>query len=121
MTGRHSFRGTAAELREALREILDHLAPDDDVQASSGFKLEPDQTRPTMRQKVRFILKSRRRSDPAIATAEKAADVVDELTASLVRSVYTRASMSTHVSSGPEEVMRIKAYVDVILTDLLEV
>ena len=119
--GRHSFRGTAAELREALREVLDHLAPDDGVQASLGFKLEPEQTGPTMRQKVRFILKSRNRPNPAIVPAETATDVVDELTASLVRSVYTRASMSTHVSSGLEEVRRIKAYVDTILTDLLEV
>jgi hypothetical protein len=48
---RLSYRGTAVELREALREVLDHLAPDADVMASPGFKLERDATRPTMKQK----------------------------------------------------------------------
>ena len=40
---RHSYRGTAAELREALREILDYLAPDADVTGQQGFKLEDGQ------------------------------------------------------------------------------
>lgn len=48
---RVSFRGTANELREALRETLDHLAPDNDVEAADGFKLEKS---------VRSPLKSRR-------------------------------------------------------------
>src|SRR5690606_30944642 len=43
-----SYRGTASELREALREALDHLAPDNDVRQEVGFKLEPGQTKPTM-------------------------------------------------------------------------
>ena len=51
-TERLSYRGTASELRESLRETLDHLAPDDDVSSQSGFALEPDQTKPTMKQKL---------------------------------------------------------------------
>src|SRR5919108_5297261 len=35
---RISYRGTASELREVLRELLDHLAPDEDV-LKSGAKL----------------------------------------------------------------------------------
>jgi hypothetical protein len=118
---RLSFRGTAAELREALREILDHLASDDDVMASPGFRLEAEQTRPTMRQKVRFILHSRGSTKTAAGTTEKAAVLVDELTASLVRSVYERASLATHVPAAPAEVRRIKSYVDNIFVDLLEI
>jgi len=118
--GRISFRGTAAELREALREVLDHLAPDAAVSAVAGFKLEADQTLPTMRQKVRFILRSRGQPRTAITTAEKAAELVDELVATLVRSVYNRASVSTHIAPSVEEVKRVKSYVDTILIDLLE-
>ena len=44
---RISYRGTAAELREVLRELLDHLAPDADV-LKSGIRLEAGQTTPTM-------------------------------------------------------------------------
>jgi hypothetical protein len=39
-TRRQSFRGTANELREALRETVDHLAPDAEVMAASNFRLE---------------------------------------------------------------------------------
>jgi hypothetical protein len=36
---RLSFRGPAHELRECLREVLDHLAPDAEVMKAPGFKL----------------------------------------------------------------------------------
>lgn len=117
--GRLSFRGTAAELREALREVLDHLAPDEAVSAAPGFKLEAQQTGPTMRQKARFILRSRGQAKNAIETAEKAVELIDELVASLVRSTYTRASISTHTTPTVAEVRRIKGYVDTLLLDLL--
>ena len=57
-TERLSYRGTAAELREALRETLDHLAPDGDVMAQASFSLEPEQSKPTMKQKAQYILGS---------------------------------------------------------------
>lgn len=120
-SARISYRGTAAELREAFREVLDHLAPDEPVLAQPNFKLEDDRTQPTMRQKVRFILKSRKRSKPSKETAEKTADLIDGLTASLVRSVYGSASQSTHVAPSKDEVRRVKNYVDSVLTDLLEI
>lgn len=40
----YSYRVVAAEFREVLREVLDHLAPDADVMTAPGFKLEKDQT-----------------------------------------------------------------------------
>ena len=55
---RASWRGPATELREALRETLDALAPDKDVEAMPGYKHEPNATRPTMRQKAKFILRA---------------------------------------------------------------
>ena len=43
---RTAFRGTANELRETLRELLDHLAKDEDVLNQPNFKLEPGRTTP---------------------------------------------------------------------------
>jgi hypothetical protein len=57
---RFSYRGTAAELREALRETLDHLAPDADVEQQLWYKPEKDQTKPTMKQKARYVSEHRR-------------------------------------------------------------
>jgi hypothetical protein len=54
-----SWRGPATDFRESLRETLDHLAPDSAVKAEPGFKLEQNTSGPTMKQKVRFILKKR--------------------------------------------------------------
>ncbi|HKZ03699.1 MAG TPA: hypothetical protein VJ180_15760, partial [Pyrinomonadaceae bacterium] len=56
---RVSFRGPALELREALREILDHLAPDSEVTTAHGYAQEKDRTGPPMKQKVRFIMKKK--------------------------------------------------------------
>ncbi|MCI0420507.1 MAG: hypothetical protein L0312_15000, partial [Acidobacteria bacterium] len=59
---RLSYRGTAADFRESLREALDQLAPDADVESQGWYKPEDGQKKPTMRQKVRYILMSRERN-----------------------------------------------------------
>lgn len=118
---RLSYRGTAVELREALREVLDHLAPDADVMRSPGFKLEKDAARPTMKQKAQFILKARGVVSGALATPRDAIQRVEDASASLARSVYTRGSVSTHVATTREEVLTMKPYVDGVLAELLQV
>jgi hypothetical protein len=119
-TPRISYRGTAVELREALREVLDHLAPDADVMRSPGFKLEKDATRPTMKQKAQFILKARGAVSGAISTPKDAIQRVEDASASLARSIYTRGSVSTHVATTREEVLTMKPYVDGVLAELLQ-
>lgn len=118
---RRSYRGTAVELREVLREVLDHLAPDDAVMKSAGFALEKDKTRPTMKQKARFILKSRGSSGGSRSSAEESVTVIEETTASLARSVYERGSLSTHVATTRREVLQLKLYLDAVLAELLEI
>jgi len=120
-SNRSSLRGTAAELREVLREVLDHLAPDADVEKAAGYSPEKGRSRPTMRQKVKFILKSRGVSATAATTPETAADRVEEASASLARSVYDRGSLSSHVVSTRREVQQLKLYVDGVLAELLEI
>lgn len=118
---RFSWRGPATDLREALRETLDHLAPDKDVQSMSGYKQEKDTNGPTMKQKVRFILTKRGISKAQSATAENAVESVESMVGSFVRSVYTRSSISTHTPTDKNEVLRIKNFVRATLCELLEV
>lgn len=115
-----SFRGTASELREALRETLDHLAPDKDVIGEAGFKLEQNQTKPTMKQKVRYILKSRNLNDTKRIPAEKSVEMVDEIIGQMARAVYNRASLSTHLQTTKNEVTQIKRYIDLVFYEILE-
>ncbi len=118
-TQRISYRGTAAELREVLRELLDHLAPDEEVLKT--VKLEKDQKGPSMKQKAAFILKARGIGDTARKTPVDAVGTVEESVGSLARSIYTRGAVSTHVVTTRKEVLTIKAYADAVLSDLLQI
>jgi len=122
---RLSFRGPAHELREALREVLDHLAPDADMK-TDGVKFEKDQhgkdrATYTMKQKVRFIFRAREQSMTESAAPEKATSLIDELIADVTRSTYDRGSLSAHKERGKKSVEQVKRYVDVIFHDLLEI
>src|ERR1700728_32285 len=119
--GRISWRGTASELREVLREVIDHLAPDENVLASTGFQLEQGQRSPTQKQKVRFILRARRSSSVAISVAETSLATVEEAVAALARSTYQRGSASTHTPTTGSEIRSLKRYVDALLGELLEI
>lgn len=118
---RYSYRGVAHELREVLRETLDHFAPDADVMAEPGFQLEAGQTRPTQRQKALFVLSRRRLPAGARRTPEEAVGMVEELGAAITRSTYTRGAISAHTPTPATEVRQMKMYVDAVLAELLEI
>jgi hypothetical protein len=118
---RVSWRGSATELREVLREAIDHLAPDAKVTASTGFHLEQGQSLPTQKQKVRFILRARKSNSAAVAVAEASLNTVDESVAALARSTYQRGSASTHATTNASEIRNLKRYVDALLAELLEI
>jgi hypothetical protein len=121
MNDRESWRGPATDLREALRETLDVLAPDAEVAKEPGFKLEKDAHRPTMKQKVRFILKKRDTPHGAMAAPESAVQGIEDILGGITRSVYNRTSISTHTATDKKEVVRVHAWVRLVLCDLLEV
>jgi hypothetical protein len=116
---RFSFRGPAHELREALREVLDHLAPDTEM-LKAGVKPEKDRPKHTMKQKVRFIFKAREKSSAESAAPEDAANAVEAVVADMTRSTYDHGSLAAHKERGKRSVQQLKRYVDVIFHDLLE-
>ena len=118
--GRVSWRGTAAELRDVLREVMDHLAPDDKVVAA-GFLPEEGQRTPTQKQKVRYILKARRTGSAAIETAQGGLQTVEASVAALARTTYTRGAASAHTSPEAGEIRKLKRYIDALLAELLEI
>lgn len=118
---RFSYRGTASDFREVLRETLDTLASDEDVKKEPWFKQEPNCCGPTMKQKVRFILASRGKNRTQRLAAEKSVDVIETLCGEVARAVYDRASLSTHVQTTKGEVRQMKRYLDAVLFDVLEI
>jgi predicted pPIWI-associating nuclease len=118
---RRSFRGPALELREVLREILDHMAPDKEVLGSQNFQLEKGRTGPTMKQKVRYICRVSRIGKTRASSREDSASAVDAIVGDLTRSIYDRGSLATHVASERGEVLKLKRYVEAVLHDILEI
>jgi hypothetical protein len=118
---RVSYRGTASEFRESLRETLDHLAPDADVAAQDWYKPDEGQKKPTMKQKTRYVLTSRERNKTQRVSAEKMLGLIEELSGEVMRAVYDRASLASHVNQSRNEVIKIKRYVDTMFFDLLEI
>jgi hypothetical protein len=118
---RHSYRGPAIELREAVREVLDHMAPDTDVMAMPGYKQVANTTGPTMAQKAKYIMRQRERAEAAAMPTWEAADLVDGTTAKIVRSTYQSGSVSVHVSPTKAEVQHLKMHVDSVLAELLNI
>lgn len=118
---RLSWRGPATDLREALREALDHLAPDTEVTSQPGFKPEPNTSGPTMKQKVRYVLRRRGQQRAAVEASETAIDAIESALGAFVRSVYTRSSASTHTATDRDEVVRVREFVKLALCELLEI
>jgi Predicted pPIWI-associating nuclease len=118
---RMSFRGPALELREVLREVLDHTAPDKDVMASPGFQLENNRSGPTMKQKVRYILKKRGDGKTKASSPEDSASAVDAKIGDLTRSAYDLGSLATHVASERRQVVQVKWYIEAVLHDILRI
>jgi hypothetical protein len=118
---RSSYRGTAVELREALREVLDRLAPDEDVKKVVGFKPETQNGAPSMRQKARYILKARDIPETSAKAPEDAVSVVEEAAASLVRSTYQLGSLGTHIKAERGRIQQLKMYVDTVLCEMLKI
>lgn len=117
---RLSFRGPALELREALRETLDYLAPDSAVTTAPGYAQEKERHGPTMKQKVRFILKARGQSKSSSVVPEQTTTTIEEMVGTLTRSIYDRSSVATHVASERRTVTQIRRYVVAVLHDILE-
>jgi hypothetical protein len=116
---RISFRGPALELREALREILDHLAPDGEVTAAADYKQQKDRAGPTMKQKVRFIMKKKGRRSASDAP-EQAVTAFEESIAGLTRAVYELSSRATHVAGEREAVVQLRRYVVAIFHEITD-
>ncbi len=118
---RRSYRGVAHELREVLRETLNFLAPDAEVMAAAGFKLEDNQLKPTQRQKALYILRKRNLSKEQTSAPELTINLVEELSARITRDAYTRGAKGAHTLSSAAEVRQLKMWIDAVLGELLAI
>jgi hypothetical protein len=119
---RLSYRGTANELREILREVLARLAPDDEVASQSWFVSSGNKgdeaKRPTHQQRARYILERKGAGSRVHDVAEGSLQQVDEGLSKLVRDMYSRTSVASHTAQDLQEIKKEVMYFDGLIHDL---
>ena len=117
---RLSYRGTANELREILRETLEHLAPDDKVMAREWYRPVGDRRAPTHQQRARYILEKRGGGSSEQEVVNRALSVVEDGIAKLVRDLYSRAADAAHTPKDASEIERLLHHFHALVHDLCE-
>ena len=72
-----------------------------------------------MRQKAKFILKSRDMKGAQVDHSVGVVESVDDMVSGITRSVYTRSNVSTHTPTDRDEVVRLHVWVRLTLCELL--
>jgi hypothetical protein len=117
-----NYSGAVSEMRDTLTLVLHHLAPDDAVINSEGFTLELDQTRPTRRQRARYVGLNRLGSKEIAKTLAGDVEALEFNILLLEKSVaraYGMASSLTHTTSTRELAYQSLKQGDSILAQLL--
>lgn len=121
---RLTYRGTAAELREVVTDVLHTLAPTEEVQATDWYKEARrsglrKETTPTRAERTRFILRSRVQGSAVSDAAESYMKTVEERLAELVNATYRRGSAAAHSGAERSELVSLLPYVNALLKELL--
>jgi len=117
-TNRLSWAGTAHEIREVLRTMLETLAPDEAVTSQRWYRQDSGTSGPTQKQRVRYILQMRGAGSKERKVAEQVVSL-DGMIENLVRATYSRASNAAHRFKNRNEVLRILRYFEAFAQDLL--
>lgn len=120
---RKSYKGTANELRELLREVLHRLAPDQAVRKQKWFKTvhpeDTDKIRPTQAERTKYILRLRGSGDSVIDAVKDYIEAAEDRLGRVVRSTYDRANASTHTYRAKQEVQTQLRYLNALFLELL--
>lgn len=117
---RISWAGTAHEIRELLRKMLETLAPTEKVEAAEWFRLEKGTSGPTQKQRVKYII-GVRDGDSKQQKVAQDIELVEDKIGTLVRDVYGRASDAAHRSKNKSEAFKILRYFEAFAYDLLDI
>lgn len=114
-----SWRGTADEIREVLRELLEALAPDESVEKAVWYKKEANTDGPTQAQRAKYALEQRAAQTHRVNAAQETVNLVEQSISRLVRKTFQRANNAAHINQDKNEVKRILGYFNLLAKDLL--
>lgn len=117
---RITWDGTAHQIRELLRKLLDLLAPTDLVEKQNWYKEGDGLSGPTQKQRVKYILSIKNAGSKEQAVVQNIVLIEDKI-GNLVRDTYQRASDAAHRSKDKTEAFRILRYFEAFAYDLLNI
>lgn len=117
---RHSWAGTAHEIRELLAHCLREMAPDEDVMSEPNYKPQTDNGKPSQKQRAKYIMKKR---DENSTVTDMVGDIeqFEDAISSLIRRFYTRASNAAHTHADRSEVAKLLLYFEAFAHDLFDI
>ncbi len=122
-TDRISYLGPLSELRSIVTTAIRKLAPDDEdiCQWLSQMAEAPDHDgrRPSRSQRVRFIKYRQQPTANGNDTARALGNLLDNMVPGFISKWHDRGSSGDSCYSGRDEALRIFAYADSLLRDLL--
>ncbi len=117
---RISWSGTAHEIRETIRILLELLAPDKEISLESWYHIEKNCSGPTQKQRVKYILQKQSASSRQ-EDVVKLISNVDDLVGNMVRATYSRGSDAAHRGKDRKECKRLLKYFEAFTHDLLNI
>lgn len=115
-----NYSGAVSEVRDLITLLLHRLAPDAEVEAQSNFSFEKDQTRPTRRQRVYFILGAGAKEQAkAVASDDTLLETLASQLASALANTYSNASSLTHTTATRPLAYRALKQAESIIAQLL--
>jgi len=115
---RLTWMGTAHEIREMLRGVLDTLAPIDSVKKAEWYKQELGTNGPTQKQKVRYI-SEQKKAGSAEKKLTNDLGVIEEKVEAFARDMYGRSSDAAHRSKDKTEAFKLMKYFEAFAFDIL--
>lgn len=116
---RLAWTGDAHELRDILANILRTLAPTEEVEAQTWFKLEKDTSGPTHTQRAKYIMIQNQDGMAAKAVSNEI-ELVDELVSKVVRATYSDGSRLAHSNNATySDCIRLLLHFDALMFSLL--
>jgi hypothetical protein len=102
-----NYSGLVHEIRDILTHLLSRLAPDDQVGAEADFQLERDQSRPTRRQRVRYVARKQQSAERTreIVSDYELLETECDLLSRVVSRAYASSSGLAHTTTT-----RVRAY-----------
>lgn len=115
---RLSWAGSAHEIREVLRTMLELLAPDSEIVVSHWYEQDKNTSGPTQKQRVLYILRKQGAGSKEQDVVKKVVSL-EEMIGDLVRATYSRSSDAAHRFKTRKEVRPILKYFEAFAHDLL--